>query len=51
MRAVERRTLPAHVFGAEYGCEWTDAASSAFASADVWGALDDDLVPLFGALA
>ncbi len=49
--AEERRTLPAQVFAAEYDCEWTNATSSAFASADVWAALDDDLEPLFAAPA
>jgi hypothetical protein len=47
----ERRTLPSVVFASEYECEFVDPLASVFASEDVLAALDDDLVPLFGATA
>jgi hypothetical protein len=45
----ERRSLPAHVFASEYLCEFTDSVTGVFRSEDVLAALDDDLVPVFGA--
>jgi hypothetical protein len=47
----ERRTLPTLVFASEYECEFVDPLASVFASEDVFAALDDDLVPLFGTTA
>jgi hypothetical protein len=47
----ERRTLPALVFASEYMCEFVDPLASVFAYEDVVAALDDDIVPLFGAVA
>ena len=47
----ERRTLPGLVFASEYECEFVDPLARVFASDDVLAALDDDLVPLFGAPA
>lgn len=47
----ERRTLPRLVFASEYECEFVDPLASVFSSEDVLAALDDDLVPLFGATA
>jgi hypothetical protein len=49
--AEERRTLPSQVFASEYECEFVDSIASVFASEDVLAALDDNLVPLFGATA
>ena len=47
----ERRTLPNLVFASEYECEFVDPLASVFSSKDVLAALDDNLVPLFGATA
>jgi hypothetical protein len=47
----ERRTLPALVFASEYGCEFVDPMASVFAYEDVLATLDDDIVPMFGAVA
>jgi len=47
----ERRTLPALVFASEYGCEFVDPLASVFASEDILAALDDEIVPMFGATA
>jgi hypothetical protein len=47
----ERRTLPALVFASEYACEFVDPLASVFGSDDVLAALDDNIVPLFGAVA
>ena len=46
----ERRTLPSLVFASEYECEFVSPLASVFASEDVFAALDDNLVPLFGAM-
>jgi len=46
--AEEARSLPASVFAAEYHCEFTDADAAVFSSADVLGALTDEVEPLFG---
>jgi terminase large subunit-like protein len=45
----ERRALPALVYASEYECEFVDSVTSVFATQDVFAALDDDLVPMFGA--
>ena len=47
----ERRTLPDHVYRAEYLCEFTDVDDQVFASAAVEAALDRSLRPLFGSAA
>jgi hypothetical protein len=45
----ERRSLPANVFRAEYSCEFCDTVDAVFSTADVLGALSDEVEPLFGA--
>jgi hypothetical protein len=47
----ERRALPPLVYASEYECEFVDPITSVFRSEDVVAALDDELVPLFGAMA
>jgi hypothetical protein len=45
----ERRSLPSHVFAAEYECVFGDTLESVFSTEDVRGALSEDVQPLFAA--
>lgn len=45
--AEERRSLPDHVFSAEYECVFSDTLDSVFSSEDILEALSDDVEPLF----
>jgi len=46
--ARERASVPYWVFRQEYGCEFVDPVDTVFRSADIEGALDDTITPLFG---
>lgn len=48
----ERKALPGFVFEQEYLCNFAeDAVTSAFRHEDVMGAVTEDVLPLFGAVA
>jgi Terminase large subunit, T4likevirus-type, N-terminal len=44
----ERRSLPDFVFRQEYLCEFTDTEDAVFRYEDIYGALSDEVTPLFG---
>jgi hypothetical protein len=44
----ERRSLPTHVYEAEYECVFGDTLENVFATEDVLDALSEDVLPLFG---
>jgi len=44
----ERRVLPARVYRQEYECSFEDTEDQVFSFEDVAGALDSDVMPLFG---
>jgi hypothetical protein len=44
----ERRSLPRRVFDQEYRCVFTETEGAVFSVEDIAGALDPDVMPLFG---